>query len=133
MASVVVDIQKFEKNSQGNVEYFIKVTFNGREWAIRKRYSDFVKLDKYLRKEGYELEVDMPVKAWWWRKSKSLLQQRLKDLQHYLMVLLSSTMSTDNSLVREFLEERKTRTVEPTKYVHAQQLADELRGKHRRL
>jgi len=48
--SISADIQKFDYNDKdGNVYYFIKVFYNGREWAIRKRFSEFVQFNDALR------------------------------------------------------------------------------------
>ncbi len=104
MMSATAHIQKFNKNSEGHTEYFIKVLFNGREWAIRKRYSEFIIFDEYLQKGGYKVSYSLPAKTWWKRFDPNVLIQRQKELQSYLDVLLKSTVSTENSLVREFLE-----------------------------
>jgi hypothetical protein len=104
MASVSADIQKFQKNSQGSIEYFIKVVFNGREWSIRKRYSDFLTLDKFLRKDGWDVQIELPPKTWWKKYDKRLLAQRCKDLQNYLNSILTTTVSSESSLIREFFE-----------------------------
>ncbi len=102
--SASAHIQKFSKNNDGHTEYFIKVVFNGREWAIRKRYSEFIQFDDYLGKSGYKVSYSLPEKTWWKRFDQNVLGQRQKELQSYLDVLLKSTVSTENSLVREFLE-----------------------------
>jgi len=48
--SISADIKKFDYNEKdGNIYYFIKVFYNGREWAIRKRYSEFVQFNDTLR------------------------------------------------------------------------------------
>jgi hypothetical protein len=102
--SASAHIQKFSQTSEGHTEYFIKVVFNGREWAIRKRYSEFTQFDDYLQKSGYRVNYSLPSKTWWKRFDQNVLSQRQKELQTYLDILLKSTVSTENSLVREFLE-----------------------------
>ena len=102
--SATAHIQKFSKNSDGHTEYFIKVVFNGKQWAIRKRYSEFIAFDEYLQRSGYKVNYTLPEKTWWKRFDPQVLVQRQKELQQYLNVLLGNTISTENSLVREFLE-----------------------------
>lgn len=102
--SATAHIQKFSKNSDGHTEYFIKVVFNGKQWAIRKRYSEFTTFDEYLQRSGYKVNYTLPEKTWWKRFDPQVLVQRQKELQQYLNVLLGSTISTENSLIREFLE-----------------------------
>jgi len=90
--ATTADIQKFVKNSNGCVEYFIKVVYKGKEWAIRKRYSDFLRLNEFLLKRGIVVNYDLPQKIWWTtRYDTELLYQRLKGLQSYLNVLLKTT------------------------------------------
>eukprot|EP01036_Dinobryon_divergens_P030117 gene30117-39312_t len=109
--SVSAEIQKFEIGRSGRVEYFIKVVFHGRVWAIRKRFSDFVILDRALRRQIQTNSHNIPVlppKEWLgiqsWKKNNSKLVKRQRELQKYLHVLLNDVISNDNSLVKEFLE-----------------------------
>ena len=103
MTTVTADIQKYEI-CDGNIYYFIKVVYNGREWAVRKRYSDFSRLDEFLHRDGYNLSYALPSKQFWKTFDKKTLIERQKGLQSYLNILLKSTVSSDNSLVKEFLE-----------------------------
>jgi hypothetical protein len=110
--SVSAEIQKFETGRSGRVEYFIKVVFHGRVWAIRKRFSDFVILDRALRHQiqnsSHSCLPALPPKEWFgiqsWKKDTHKLVKRQRDLQKYLHVLLNDVISNDNSLVKEFLE-----------------------------
>lgn len=104
MSLVSCHVQKYSQNKDGYTEYFILVLYQGREWAIRKRYSDFSKFDEYLRSSGYNINFSLPEKNWWNKFDPTLLSKRLKELQNYLDVLLKEEMSAQNSLVREFLE-----------------------------
>jgi hypothetical protein len=104
MTTTTADIQRYEVSAEGNIYYFIKVVYNGREWAVRKRYSDFSKLDEYLLKDGFKLSYALPSKQFWNRFDKKALMERQKGLQSYLNTLLTNTVSSDNSLVKEFLE-----------------------------
>lgn len=104
MSLVSCHIQKFYTNAAGYTEYFILILFQGREWAIRKRYSDFLRFDEFLRNSGQCLHYQLPEKNWWNKFDPTLLSKRLKELQNYLDVLLRETVSAENSLVREFLE-----------------------------
>ena len=104
MTTTSADIQKYEVSAEGNVYYFIKVVYNGREWAVRKRYSDFSRLDEFLQKDGFKLSYALPSKQFWNKFDKKALKERQKGLQSYLNTLLTNTVSSDNSLVKEFLE-----------------------------
>lgn len=104
MSLVSCHVQKYTQNKDGYTEYFILVLYQGREWAVRKRYSDFSKFDEYLRNSGYSISYQLPEKNWWNKFDPTLLSKRLKELQNYLDVLLREEMSAQDSLVREFLE-----------------------------
>ena len=104
MSSVACHVQKYE-NINGYTEYFIKVVYNGYEWGIRKRYSDFVRIDDYLRNvEGYEISYVLPEKNFWSRFDPFLINTRMGELQAYLDHLIGQALTTDNALIREFLE-----------------------------
>lgn len=104
MTTTTADIQKYEISANGNIYYFIKVVYNGREWAVRKRYSDFSRLDEFLHRDGFNLSYALPSKQFWKTFDKKTLTERQKGLQSYLNTLLKSAVSSDNSLVKEFLE-----------------------------
>lgn len=104
MSSATAHIQKYSKNDAGRTEYFIKVFYNGKEWGIRKTYSDFTNLDQYLRRNGNIVNYELPPKKWWNRYDPNFLSQRSKVLQGYLEIMLNNTTSTENSLIKEFLE-----------------------------
>jgi hypothetical protein len=104
MTTTSADIQRYEVSTEGNIHYFIKVVYNGREWAVRKRYSDFSRLDEFLQKDGFKLSYALPSKQFWNKYDKKALAARQKGLQSYLNTLLTNTVSSDNSLVKEFLE-----------------------------
>lgn len=104
MTTTTADIQKYEISAEGNIVYFIKVVYNGREWAVRKRYSDFSRLDEFLQRDGFDLSYALPSKQFWKTFDKKTLMERQKGLQSYLNTLLKSTVSSDNSLVKEFLD-----------------------------
>lgn len=101
--SVTADVQKHERNPDGFTEYFIVIFYKGVEWGIRKRYSEFVKFDEYLRAQGYKLPCKLPGKNFWSRFDPTLISRRVGELQSYLNHILTSTMN-DNNLIREFLE-----------------------------
>jgi hypothetical protein len=101
--SVSANVQKHEWVPEGYTEYFIVIFYKGVEWGVRKRYSDFVKFDDYLRSQGYKLTCKLTGKNFWNRYDPTLITRRVGELQTYLNHLLSSTM-TDNNLIKEFLE-----------------------------
>jgi PX domain len=96
-------IQKYSTDADGHTQFFVVVLFHGKEWAIRKRYSEFRKLDRYLKRRGFNINQTLPPKDWWNRFDPTLLARRQRELQTYLD-LLTTTVPTDNSLVKEFLE-----------------------------
>ena len=102
--SVSANVQKNSLNKDGYTEYFLLILYKGSEWGIRKRYSDFVKFDRYLQESGYEIAYKLPEKNFWSRFDDTLISKRMVELQAYLNSLLQNTLSTDNNLIREFLE-----------------------------
>eukprot|EP01038_Epipyxis_sp_PR26KG_P005912 gene5912-8155_t len=108
MSTVSVHIQKYSKNARTrHIEYYIVVSFHGRQWSIKKRFSHFLHLHRYLCKQS-QLDENItnfkfPVKVSWWLSNDNLLQNRLKELQKYLDLLIS-TLPSDNSIIKEFLE-----------------------------
>ncbi len=102
--SVSAHVQKNSLNKDGFTEYFIVILYKGSEWAIRKRYSDFVQFDLYLQQSGYDVQYKLPEKNFWSRLDPTLISKRMTELQNYLASLFQNTLCTDNSLIREFLE-----------------------------
>jgi len=102
--SVTANVQKNSLNKDGFTEYFILILYKGSEWGVRKRYSDFVKFDEYLQQSGYAVHYKLPEKVFWSRLDPTLISKRMAELQSYLASLLQNTLSTDNNLIREFLE-----------------------------
>lgn len=104
--SVSAEVQKFERGESGHIEYFIKVIYKGKVWAIRKRYRDFAVLDSALRKNSLiDKDIKFPKKNWWAKRHDvDRLSKRAKELQAYLHQLLNSSVTTENSLMKEFLE-----------------------------
>lgn len=101
--SITADIQKYNI-ADGHTEYFIKIMYLDRQWPLRKRFSDFVELDKYLRVRGFEIICQLPEKNWWSRFDPFLLLQRQKELQIYLNSLLAVVGIHDNAAIREFFD-----------------------------
>ena len=106
MACPSAEIQRVTENSHGKIEYFIKVCYQGKEWSIRKRYSDFARFDHFFRKRfECSIELQLPPKKWWTLKTKpSTLAKRQKGLQKYLDDVLTNSVANEVSLIREFLE-----------------------------
>jgi hypothetical protein len=103
--STTADIQKYGRNRDGYIEYFIKVVHNGKVWGIKKRFSEFVQLNEFLIKSGYGVPPSLPKKTTVWKKvDDKLLQKRSKALQVYINDLLKTFSVADNSLLKEFLE-----------------------------
>eukprot|EP01040_Poterioochromonas_malhamensis_P005497 gene5497-5903_t len=98
------DIQFYQRNRDGIVEYFIKVVHNGKEWIVKKRYSEFSKLNDYLLKNNIEIKSKFPTKVMWKKNDKKLLNKRLDELRLYFKELTSKYSVSDNSLLKEFLE-----------------------------
>ena len=85
------------------VWYVMNILYQGQQWTTRRRYSDFVILDKKLKKEGYFVEGELPCKVIFGMFYQSVLDSRLKELNRYLR-LLNANISSDNTYLREFYE-----------------------------
>lgn len=111
MSTISANIQKYSISSSSSsfysfsfVNYFIQILFHGRQWFIKKRYSDFynfhLKISKY-----YKNLPNLPSKTYqYWNKfSNQIIIKRLKKLNLYLNEILK-IVSSDNNLLKEFLE-----------------------------
>jgi hypothetical protein len=76
-----VDIQKYTAHPDGYTEYFIIVSYLGKQWSIKRRFSDFVSLDEACHRLKFEVDATLPARNWWQRFDPFVLQQRQKDLQ----------------------------------------------------
>jgi len=85
-----VDIQKYSAHPDGYTEYFIIVSFLGKNWSIKRRFSDFVTLEEACFRLNLVIGVGLPARNWWQRFDPYVLQQRQKDLQvcMYMLPLL---------------------------------------------
>lgn len=88
-----------------HVDYIIQVVYHGRQWLIRKRYSEFDYFDKKIRRYYRNLLRDLPPKTYryWGRLNHQIIIKRMKELELYLQSLLKNVAS-DNNLLKEFLE-----------------------------
>lgn len=102
------EIQKYSRHRDGHIEYFIKVIHNGKIWAIRKRFSEFLQLHEYLLKSGFEFDGTLPKKTLWKKDDENKLKKRCRALQDYLESLLHAFSLSDNSLLKEFFEVENT-------------------------
>lgn len=98
------EIQWYDRNRDGYVEYFIKVVYNGRQWSIKKRYNEFAVLNEYLIKNQCEVPFPLPAKHPWRRRDDKMLKLRRKELQSYLDGLLGCHSLSGNRFLKEFLE-----------------------------
>lgn len=79
------------------------VLYQGKQWSVERRFSDFVRLDKKLRKDGFAISHDLPKKVVFGNFYPSVLDHRRKELNKYLQHLITS-LSSDNTYLREFFE-----------------------------
>jgi hypothetical protein len=86
-----------------NVSYVMNVVYQGKQWTIQRRYSDFVRFDKKLKLEGYAVGYDLPSKVVFGNFYPSVLDHRRKELNKYLRNL-GACLSSDNTYLREFFE-----------------------------
>jgi hypothetical protein len=101
------EIQYYQRNRDGIVEYYIKVVHHGKEWIVKRRYSEFSKLNDFLMKksEKHEIKAKFPQKSIMWKKhDKRLLDKRFDDLRAYFKELVKNYSVSDSSLLKEFLE-----------------------------
>jgi hypothetical protein len=102
--ATAADIQYYQRNRDGIVEYYIKVVHNGREWIIKRRYKEFAKLHDHLVKDGYIIDSKFPEKVMWKKNDKKILNKRLEELRVYFRELLTKYSVAESSLLKEFLE-----------------------------
>jgi hypothetical protein len=97
-------VQKYSLNPEGYTEFFIKISYIGKEWGLKKRWRDVVHFDSCLHKSGLYVNFALPEKTWWNRFDNTLLSQRQTAIQGYLDELFHNVLISENSLVREFLD-----------------------------
>ncbi|RYG97967.1 hypothetical protein EON65_52060, partial [archaeon] len=102
--AATAEIQWYDRTRDGVVEYFIKVNYNGTQWSIKKRYSEFSVLNDYLIKNHVEIPVELPPKYTFRRHDNKMLAKRRKQLQAYLDGLLSMHALSNNRFLKEFLD-----------------------------
>lgn len=96
-------VQKYTR-IHDHIEFFIKVSYKGKEWGIWKRFKEFTRLDKYLRKIGIIMNFELPTKKWFNRFDNAFLMYRQKGLQKYLDRLLLLIGQKDvQHILEEFL------------------------------
>lgn len=101
--ATTADIQYYQRNRDGIVEYYIKIVHNGREWIVKKRYSEFAKLHEHLMKDGFDIKAKFPQKVMWKKNDKKILNKRFDELRLYFRELIKK-YSVNGSLLKEFLE-----------------------------
>jgi hypothetical protein len=105
--STSAEIQYYQRNRDGIVEYHIKVVHHGKEWIVKRRYSEFSKLNDFVMKNSdkYEIKAKFPQKSIMWKKhDKRLLDKRFDELRTYFKELVKNYSVSDSSLLKEFLE-----------------------------
>lgn len=86
-----------------NVFYVMKILYQGKQWTIQRRYSDFIKFDKKLISEGYVLGFVLPNKVVFGNLYPTVLEHRRKELNKYLRIV-GGCLSSDNTYLKEFFE-----------------------------
>jgi hypothetical protein len=56
-------IQRYVMSDAGYAEYVVQVFYHGKQWVIRKRYSDFDQFDRKIREDGYDISQSLPPKV----------------------------------------------------------------------
>eukprot|EP01031_Cornospumella_fuschlensis_P028541 gene28541-34453_t len=102
--AATAEIQWYDRTRDGVVEYFIKVNYNGTQWSIKKRYSEFSVLNDYLLKHNVEIPVELPPKYTFRRHDSKMLAKRRKQLQAYIDGLLNRHALSGNRFLKEFLD-----------------------------
>ena len=106
-------IQLSDQKYTNYTVYFIKVrSTTGQQWAVKKRYSDFVKLHNSLinsTKCKLPSRIKLPGKLWWKKLTGQLnienaLQSRQRDLQTYLDNILFSSITRHSNEIKVFFE-----------------------------
>ena len=95
-------IIRYSTHHSGHTEYSIKVCHLGKEWSVKKRFSDFTSLNAALKSSNIVVACPLPEKNWWSKFDADFLVNRAKALQTYLDKLILITPLP--SLVKEFLD-----------------------------
>lgn len=78
---------KYEQN--GNyTRYIYKINTSFTNWTFEKRYSDFEKIHKELKRQNEENVPELPSKIFWKKNSEENVTKRSRELETYLNKLL---------------------------------------------
>eukprot|EP00929_Paragymnodinium_shiwhaense_P038154 TRINITY_DN20212_c0_g1_i1.p1 TRINITY_DN20212_c0_g1~~TRINITY_DN20212_c0_g1_i1.p1 ORF type:complete len:501 (+),score=94.26 TRINITY_DN20212_c0_g1_i1:146-1648(+) len=98
-------VEASDKNAEGVAIHRIRVCDeNGKEWHVHKRFSDFVELDRAVRRNfASRLPPRHPIRSFF--SNYSLSQERAKELNEYLTRLLRPVRQlSQDSTINEFLK-----------------------------
>jgi len=89
-----------KKGSSSHHVYQVFVRIGSEEWNIYRRYSDFFNLHRQVRKKHPIVDTfSFPPKKAVGNKSTKFVEQRRKQLQMYLRLLLNNVVQSDERLV----------------------------------
>lgn len=106
MSTLSVRVVNASLDNKQRQHWFLKISFRGRDYAIRKRFKEFVSLNNHLNAtllKDLTLLHPFPERNMPWSSSKrheDVLKRRQMQLQAWIDALIS--MNVVNSLLREF-------------------------------
>ena len=107
MSHMSVTVVTSQMDRKGRQHWVLKVGYRGREYGLRKRFSDMAKLSNHLNSSvlrGLVLPCAFPEKNYPWSSSKrdeDVLRKRQMGIQAWFDQLIS--MGVCNSILNEFL------------------------------
>ena len=86
------------------------ITKDRRTFSVYRRYSEFCKLDRQLREQGWgdRIKLDLPNKRWFNNMSETVVKQRQQALQAYLNALLHYCSPADCQPLNDFFSAAPT-------------------------
>eukprot|EP00002_Diphylleia_rotans_P007743 TRINITY_DN17402_c0_g1_i1.p1 TRINITY_DN17402_c0_g1~~TRINITY_DN17402_c0_g1_i1.p1 ORF type:complete len:349 (+),score=79.67 TRINITY_DN17402_c0_g1_i1:54-1100(+) len=83
--------------------YVIKVSFNGRNWDVKRRYNEFSELNEKLAQEFPNEKLRLPPKKAFGNMDSAFVEKRRQDLDRYMQELAELDHVTQSEEVRAFL------------------------------
>lgn len=103
--SAFIISSQVSKSFVGNeyVEYIIKINLLFNNWTIKRRYSDFLELNKKLQSKIANLPF-LPIKRLFFNCSLSVINERVKLFDEYLAFIIKQCNFLKHPDIVSFLE-----------------------------
>ncbi|KAK2195958.1 bifunctional Phox homology/PX domain superfamily [Babesia duncani] len=103
LSARITDYYLVSSCCKGYTLYTIRFNDFSNPMLVTRRYSDFVTLDKTLKKYGYSIPAKLPAKKLFGNLEPSFISQRHHELKVYLDNLLANTSTAQLTLIYSFL------------------------------